>query len=154
MTTQNHYLEEIPNLSTLEPLDGTHFQWCVCQHPGCGEVIKASVRNGQALCDTHKQATKHGVKLPQKRPEFEGEVTIVYDPLPVDDGGFTPGARFSILDFCAMVRNLSLTPGSKAKVTYRGTYTVTPDGYLVDGRGAVWYCTADQIAPKKAKGSE
>jgi hypothetical protein len=125
-------------LSTLTPYPSGPVQWRACAVSGCPNIYLANVCGyDQDKCPAHREPSKHA-QHKSKAPHHQNRwqpVTITHDPLPLDEGGFTPGAPFDLIDFVYMLMEGALTVG--LTVTHAGTgYTVTGENELTraDGR--------------------
>lgn len=63
--------------------------------------------------------------------------TVVRDPLPVEEGGFRPGAQFESKEFPVMLQLGYLGYGAKVERDGK-VYTVQPGATLIDEQGQAW----------------
>jgi hypothetical protein len=75
-----------------------------CKYPYCSNTVFA-----RRMCRKHwKLWRKDGTPVYK-----QGCVTILYDPLPIEDGGFEKGAIFNLFETKIMLRKAYFTPGTK-----------------------------------------
>jgi hypothetical protein len=117
-----------------QPSVGLSLRCAGCQKEHLRESQRRYYRENHEKC---LEASRKYKAQPDRQPLryldpwLGREYAIVRDPLPVDDGGFKPGAQFTKYELTYMARFGTLEDGALLRHCETGNYFVVDQGRLV-----------------------
>lgn len=110
----------------------------------CPACLAAEQREARQIA---KRDARDATKLRRLGANGHHRVTILHDPLPVEEGGYLPGAQFDAIDISTMLASSSMADGTRLE--YRGIPYTVRGPLLLDASGAAFALYNQKVVRRK-----